>query len=73
MSCEYCHGEGFHNSRCPLYVPKKPDHYCSICGEGIFEGEKYIVNDNNDYRHYDCFCGLNELLNWLGYDVQIMK
>lgn len=42
-------------ARCPNYTPKKAKHYCSICEEGILDGEEYIENDNGEYRHYDCF------------------
>ena len=48
MICEYCHGEGWHHPRCPLYEEKKPVHYCSICKEGIYNGEEYIVNDDKE-------------------------
>ena len=46
MSCEYCGQYGSHNPRCPLYESPKASHYCSICGEGILEGEDYIKNEN---------------------------
>lgn len=60
-------------SGCPNYIPAKTNYYCSICGEEICEGEEYIVNADNEYRHYDCFYGLKELLSWLGYEVKIME
>ena len=70
--CEIC---GFNKcpSSCPNYIPPKTTHYCSICGDGIYEGEEYLVNNNGEYRHYDCFYGIRELLTWLGYDVKVME
>lgn len=59
--------------KCPNYIPPKSNHYCSICGEGIYEGEEYIENDNGDIRHYDCFYGTRDLLEWLGYEVKTME
>ena len=74
MTCEYClQIGGEHDYRCPNYIPPKAIHYCSICGEGIYPGEEYIVNDDSEYRHYDCFYGIRELLEWLGYDVKTME
>lgn len=72
MSCEYCLRTFGHDSRCPNYTPKKAKHYCSICEEGILDGEEYIENDNGEYRHYDCFSGMKDLLEWLGYSVKTM-
>lgn len=73
MVCEYCNRDMAHHPRCPNYVPPKASHYCSICGEGIYDGEEYIENDDWDYRHYDCFQGMRDLLNWLGYEVKTME
>lgn len=73
MSCEYCNRAIDHHPRCPNYVPPKASHYCSICGEGIYDGEEYIENDDGDYRHYDCFQGMRDLLDWLGYEVKTME
>ncbi len=61
------------NVHCPNYVPPRAKYYCSICGEGIYDGEEYIRNDNGEYRHYECFYGVRELLEWLGYDVKVME
>ena len=60
-------------ARCPNYIPKKAKLYCSICEEGILDGEEYIENDNGEYRHYDCFSGMKDLLEWLGYSVKTMS
>lgn len=73
MACMYCHRDIGHHSMCPLFEKSKPVHYCSICGNGIYNGEEYLVNDLNDYRHYDCFYDNRNLLKWLGYEVKIME
>ena len=70
--CSIC-GQTPCAARCPNYTPKKAKHYCSICEEGILDGEEYIENDNGEYRHYDCFSGINDVVEWLGYDVRIMS
>lgn len=72
MACEYCHGEGLHFSGCPNYLPAKTKYYCSICGEGIQDGEEYIENDD-DYAHIECFDSINELLDWFGCEIRIME
>lgn len=58
---------------CPDYMPPKAKHYCSSCREGIYEGEEYIENDFGEYRHKECFEGMRDLLEWLGYRIEIMK
>lgn len=73
MACEYCNGVINHHPQCPLYIPPKATHYCSICDQGIYEGDEYIVNDDGDYRHYECFYGMRDLLEWLGYEIKIME
>ena len=70
--CLLCRSYPCHQ-RCPNYIPSKPIHYCSVCGEGIYEGEEYIENENEDYRHFECFYGMRDLLEWLGYEVKIME
>lgn len=58
---------------CPNYEPKKVRIYCSFCGEGIYEGEDYIENQDGEYRHYDCFLGMKDLSDWLGYEIKTME
>lgn len=70
--CNLCKKEPC-SSNCPNYIPPKVLHYCSSCEEGIYEGEEYIENDNGDMRHCDCFCGIIDLLEWLGYKIKTMK
>lgn len=73
MRCEICNGLIKHNPRCPNYTPPEANHYCSVCGEGIYSGEEYIMNDDNEYRHFDCFYGMRDLLEWLGYGIKTME
>lgn len=73
MGCEYCGGTLYHDSRCPNAYEPEPLDYCSCCGEGIYEGDDYIENDDGDKRLYDCFYGLRDLLEFLGYDVKTMR
>lgn len=58
---------------CPNYIPTKAHHYCSMCKQGIYNGEEYIENDDSECRHYDCFQGMRDLLEWLGYEVKTME
>lgn len=73
MACEYCRGIYEHDARCPLYKEPKHVHCCSACGQGILDGEEYIVNDDGEYRHYECFYGMKDLLEWLGYEIKTME
>lgn len=60
-------------SSCPNFEPKiKAKHYCSVCEEGIYDGDEYVKNDDDEYRHYDCFNGVTDLLEWLGYKLETM-
>lgn len=70
--CEIC-GKIDCNSRCPNYMPAKTRYYCSSCGEGIYDGEEYIENQFGEYRHYECFYGMRDLLEWLGYKIKTMQ
>ena len=71
--CDICRRVIGHDSRCPNYIPSRTNHYCVSCGEGIYDGEEYIENLDGEYRHYDCFHGTRELLEWLGYKVKTME
>ena len=73
MPCEYCMRTSDHHPSCPNYKSPKASHYCDICGEGVYRGEEYIVNDDGEYRHYDCFQGMRDLLEWLGYEIKTME
>ena len=73
MPCKYCLRDYEHDPRCPLYKDKKSYRYCSVCGDGILEGEEYIENENGEYRHWECFDGMRDLLEWLGYEIKTME
>ena len=70
--CEVCRSNPC-LSRCPNYISPKANHYCSICNEGIYGGEEYIVNDNDDYAHWECVDYARDLAKFLGYDVKKME
>lgn len=72
MACTGCH-KAYCPSVCPYYVPEKTSHYCSICGNGIYSGEEYIRNDDEEYTHWECIDTKKELAEWLGYEVKVME
>ena len=39
----------------------------------IFNEEEYIVNDAGDYSHFACFDSRKKLVEWLGYEVEVME
>lgn len=71
--CEICGRIIGHDLRCPNYSPRKTLHYCSSCGYGIYDGEEYIENQFGEYRHEECFEGMRDLLEWLGYKIRTMQ
>ena len=73
MACIYCGRDGEHHYRCPLYEPPKASHYCSICQEGILNGEEYIENDDNEYAHFECVSYGKDMAEFLGYEIKEMK
>ena len=73
MPCEYCHQYGNHNPRCPLYESPKSTHKCSICQEGIYNGEEYIENDYREYAHWECVDYGRDLAKFLGYEIKTME
>lgn len=58
---------------CPNYEAPKALYYCSCCHQGIYDGEEYIANQDGEYRHYECFHGMRDLLQWLGYEIKTME
>ena len=52
----------------PIIYRQKTNYYCSAYGEGIYEGEEYIANDNGEFRHYECFYGMRDY--WDGWDMR---
>lgn len=75
MACEYCMGIGYHDKLCPNYILKKPKLYCSICGNGIYDGEEYIVKNNDEFAHYDCLTDLSyrAMIEWFGGEIRTME
>lgn len=71
--CDICGRIIGHDFRCPSYIPPKSSHYCSGCSDAILDGEEYIENLNGEYCHYECFHGMRELLEWLGFDIKMMN
>lgn len=72
MDCSACN-LSVCSSRCPHYITPEADYYCCECGKGIQEGEEYIVNEYNEYRHYDCFDTKKDVAEWLGYGIHTMN
>ena len=62
MPCEYCGKYGTHHLRCPLYEPPRATHYCSICNEGIYDGEEYLDNIRDMLLNYCSF--MDEVNEW---------
>ena len=70
--CAICRSYPCH-PRCPNYIPPKASHYCSICNEGIYDGEAYILNYNDEYAHLDCSSSGRDMAEFLGYGTSIME
>ena len=54
-------------------MPPKTSHYCSICDEGIYDGEEYIENDVGEYAHWECVDYGRDLAKFLGYKIKTME
>ena len=59
--------------RCPFHEPPKTSYYCSICNDGIYDGEEYIENDNGEYAHWECVDYGRDLAKFLGYAIKEME
>ena len=70
--CNIC-GHTHCHSRCPNYIAPKANHYCSICQEGIYDGEEYIENDCGEYAHWECVSYGMDLVRFLGYEIKEMN
>lgn len=46
---------------------------CSICNEGIYDGEEYIVNGDYEYAHWECVNYARDLAKFLGYEIKEMS
>ena len=69
FSCSICHRYDGHDYRCPNYKAPLSNHECVVCNENINIGEEYIVNDNKDYAHWDCFGTTRGIVKFLGYEI----
>lgn len=69
--CKIC-GRTYCHPRCPNYIPGKAQHYCSICNQEIQIGEEYVVNDLEEYSHWDCVDYGRDLVKFLGYEIKTM-
>ena len=61
------------NYHCPNYISPKASHYCSICQEGIYNGEEYIENDCGEYAHGECVDYGRDLVKFLKYEIKTME
>lgn len=61
MRCEICQHEN-HIVGCPYYEGKHLSH-CDVCGEFIYEGEKYLENNGGDLVHLECIQGIKWLID----------
>ena len=73
MQCDVCGRINGHLKGCPEYEPKKTNYYCSICNEGIYDGEEYIENDCGEYAHWECVDYGRDLAKFLGYEIKTME
>ena len=77
--CEYCGVTGNdHVSGCPNCKTPFSAYKCELCGEGIYDGEKYIgrylTAGGNRYVHYECAMENPEwLIKFLGVDIETMR
>ena len=72
--CEYCIKIGdLHDFRCPSYEYPKSYYTCCYCNQGIYEGERYLVNYEGEYIHRDCIPCTDFLIDWLGYETKEME
>lgn len=59
--------------RCPNCAPLKAKYLCSICNDGIYDGEEYIENDIGEYAHWECVDYGKDLAKFLGYEIKTME
>lgn len=70
MVCNVCERENGHIQGCPYYEPEMANHYCSICGDGIYEDDEYVENQDGEQVHYECINNLRWFIDWLGLKVE---
>ena len=73
MYCDVCGRYGSHASRCPYNKTPTSHYYCSVCDEGIYDGDEYIVNENGEYAHWECVDYGRDLAKFLGYEIKTME
>jgi len=75
LRCSICGRIIGHDPRYPNYIPLKASRYCSICDDGIYDGEEYIKNLDGEYAHYDCLTDLSyrAMIEWLGGEIRTME
>lgn len=77
--CEYCGVTGNdHASGCPNCKTPFSAYKCELCGEEIYDDEKYIGKylnvGGNKYVHYECAMDDSEwLIKFLGVDIETMR
>lgn len=74
--CSICgRHDATHDYRCPYYSPPRPKYLCCYCGEGIYQGERYLDNEQGEYIHEDCVgcLGTDQIINWLGFNYKEME
>lgn len=71
--CDICGKIFEHDCRCPYYIPPRSDYICSICGEGIYNGEKYLENCNEEYVHYTCLEWVPDFMDWIDCNIKTME
>ena len=70
--CEICRKHPCH-PRCPNTESLQIKKVCSICNEGIYDGEEYIVNGDYEYAHWECVNYARDLAKFLGYEIKVMS
>lgn len=77
--CEYCGVTGNdHASGCPNCKTPFSAYKCELCGEEIYDDEKYIGKylnvGGNKYVHYECAMEDPEwLIKFFGVDIETMR
>lgn len=70
MSCDICHRNIGHHSRCPMNAIVSSKHVCVVCNDPLLHGEEYIVNTTGEYAHWECISGRKDLLEFLEFEIK---
>ena len=57
---------------CPNEDMPVAHYFCEICKEGIYSGDEYLKNDNDEYVHLDCLNDRYEMAEFLGSPISTM-